>query len=123
MRMFVGGQTQVHGVGVSVENADGSGALEFGSFQNDLSNGATHAVLIIGTEEAAGLLGLAMDEVASGRLSTGSGRVCWGGFDCVAYGDFTGNNGPHGQPAESPPLGMALVRQASTNSNSADFDI
>jgi hypothetical protein len=71
---------------------------------------------------------MTFDEVVTGRLIQPDGRVCFALFgpptapvDCVAYGNYTGDNGTHGSPAAAPVLGMALVRQSRTNNNSADF--
>jgi hypothetical protein len=41
--------------------------------------------------------------------------------DCVAYGAFTGDNAPHGQPAIAPELGKALVRRSESDNNFNDF--
>lgn len=83
--------------------------------------------LLIATPWAQGLFCVTADLLAIGTLSSPSGRVCFGDcslrtdcgdgpVDCVAYGDFTGDNGIFGTPAASPPLGSALsARPQRTN--------
>ena len=71
---------------------------------------------------------IALDEVVSGQLISPDGRVCFGEFggapvDCVAYGNFTGDNAGHGLPAAQPVLGMALVRVAEMDDNADDFEL
>jgi len=116
---------------VTTQNADGSAAGDFGTFSMIASHNAAGEAFIMGTSDAAGLFGIAMDETATGTLVLQDGRVCFGEFpptsgtpvDCVAYGNFTGNNTGGGTPVDAPPLGMALMRQGnSQNGNDAtDF--
>jgi hypothetical protein len=60
------------------------------------------------------------DLLATGMLPYPDGRACFGDcdlrsesgsgpVDCVAYGNFTGDNAPFGSPAVSPMLGEALL--------------
>jgi hypothetical protein len=60
------------------------------------------------------------DLLATGALPYPDGRACFGDcdlrsdcgsgpVDCVAYGNFTGDNAPFGSPAVSPMLGEALL--------------
>jgi hypothetical protein len=86
--------------------------------------------MVMGTAEAQELFGITFDEVVSGRLIQPDGRVCFGFFgpppapvDCVAYGEYTGSNGDHGEPAVAPVPGMALVRISETNDNATDFEL
>lgn len=76
--------------------------------------------VLIATPRAEELFCITADLAATGALPHPDGRVCWGEcagrpdcpagpVDCVAYGDFTGDNGPFGMPAMSPPLGDALI--------------
>ena len=78
--------------------------------------------LFIATQRAADLFCITPDLLATGSLPFPDGRVCFGDtgpfgptcsaagpVDCVAYGDYTGDNGIFGSPAPSPVLGEALV--------------
>jgi len=77
--------------------------------------------ILVATPWAAGLLCVTPDLVATGTLPYPDGRVCFGnvgpfaggclatgGVDCVAYGQFTGDNGVFEDPAPALSLGMAL---------------
>lgn len=126
MRMTAPGQTIVQNQSVRAQGAGGQASGDFGRFTANLSNPTSGAAFIIGTADAAGLFGIAMDATAGGRLETPDGRVCFGDFagspvDCVAYGAFTGDNPGRGQPALAPPLGLALIRNTNTSNNAQDF--
>ena len=83
------------------------------------ANANNHNVLAA-TPWAQGLFCVTADLLATGVLPYPNGRVCFGDcdlrpdcgsgpVDCVAYGDFTGDNAPFGNPAMSPMLGEALL--------------
>jgi hypothetical protein len=79
--------------------------------------------ILVATPWAQDLFCVTADLVATGVLPFPNGRVCWGEcsvqpepptctsgpVDCLAYGNFTGNNSPFGSPAMAPMLGEALV--------------
>ncbi len=76
--------------------------------------------VLAATPWAQDLFCVTADLLASGVLPYPDGRACFGDcdlrpdcgsgpVDCVAYGNFTGNNDPFGSPAMSPVLGEALV--------------
>lgn len=76
--------------------------------------------ILAATRWAQDLFCVTADLLATGVLPYPNGRVCFGDcdlrqdcgsgpVDCVAYGDFTGDNAPFGSPAMSPLLGDALV--------------
>jgi hypothetical protein len=116
----------VNGQGVTNQTADGSAAPAFGSFTKNLTRTDAGVAMLIGTAEAEALFDLPFDQVVSGSLVQSDGRVCFGNFggdevDCVAYGNFTGDNGHHGDPAPRPQLGDTLVRISETDDNAADF--
>jgi len=109
------------------QNADGSSAGPFGTFDHNLTNTASGVRMLMGTAQAAQLFGIAMDQQVSGQLVIENGRVCYGVFggapvDCVAYGEFAGDNGSFGSPAAAPAAGEALNRIASSGKNDADFN-
>src|SRR5262245_17035402 len=126
LRLLAPGMTFVNGQRVTTQNADGSNADDFGSFDKNASNGANGSNILMGTADAAGLFGINMDTEVTGQLVLPDGRVCFGSFgggpvDCVAYGNFTGDNGSGGAPAAAPVLGMALSRQSTTGEDSTAF--
>lgn len=126
LRTLSAGQTAVQNQSVTTENSDGSSAPDFGTFaSNPTGNPGPGATMLIGTADAQVLFGIAMDQVVSGTLPFSDGRICFsnlnGPADCVAYGNFAGDNSGFGNPAVSPQLGMALVRLSGTDDNSADF--
>jgi hypothetical protein len=126
MRLLTAGMRFVQTQKVTAQNADGSSAPEFGTFAANVPNGTAGDHFIMGTADAAALFGITMDQTASGNLVVGDGRVCFGFFggmpvDCVAYGNYTGDNGTGGSPATAPALGMALLRQTNTNNDMNDF--
>lgn len=128
LRTIAFGQTLVMGQRMRTQLADGTAAADFGRFTKNLTNSASGVAMIMGTAEAEGLFGMTFDEVVTGRLVQPDGRVCWalfgpptGPVDCVAYGNYTGDNGKSGSPTVAPVLGMALVRHSETNDNATDF--
>jgi len=115
-------QTAVSGQEVRVQNADGSAAPVFGRFAGNLPNPDRGVAMLIATADAQELFGIAADQLASGTLASPAGRICFSGSnDCVAYGDFTGDNTGFGSPAAAPGPGQALVRIANDHDNSTDF--
>jgi hypothetical protein len=79
--------------------------------------------VLVETPWARDLFCVAPDLLASGSLPYPDGQVCFGTVgpvfrsgclalgpvDCLAYGEFTGDNGVFGSPAGAPALGEALV--------------
>ena len=126
MRTLNAFQVFVNGQGVHTQNADGSAGPDFGVFDHNLARTDAGVTMLIGTHAAAQQFGIAFDQEVDGRLIQPDGRVCFGIFggqpvDCVAYGNFTGDNSPHGQPAVAPQIGQALVRRSETDNNANDF--
>jgi hypothetical protein len=119
MRLLTSGMRFVANQEVTTQNADGSAGPDFGVFANAVPEGMAGDTFIMGTADAAGLFGISMDEEATGSLALPDGRVCFGAFpppagppvDCVAYGNFTGDNAGGGDPAVAAQLGMALTRE------------
>jgi hypothetical protein len=116
----------VNGQAVTTQNADGSAAPAFGAFDHNLSRTDAGVAMLIGTHAAAEQFGIALDQEVDGRLIQPDGRVCFAMFagmpvDCVAYGDFTGDNGANGPPAVAPESGRALVRRSESDHNFNDF--
>lgn len=130
LRTFAAGQTLVFGQHVRTQLADGTEVEEFGAFTKNLNNSQNGVAMLMGTAAAEGLFGIPFDEVVTGELVQPDGRVCFGIFgppvapvDCVAYGDYTGDNGTGGAPTVAPVPGMALVRISDTNDDATDFEL
>lgn len=125
LRMYSKDQGIVSGKAIAAQNADGSKAPNFGTFDHNITgNVEAGAPVLVGTPEAQALFGIPFDQVVTGHLVFPDGRVCYAGStDCVAYGDFTGNNGLFGTPAVRPELGQALVRISQSNDNSLAFKL
>lgn len=130
LRALVAGQTFVTNQRMRTQLADGTNAEDFGRFTKVLNNSQSGVAMLMGTAEAQALFGIPFDEVVTGRLVQPDGRVCFGLFgppaapvDCVAYGEYTGDNGTGGAPTVAPVLGMALVRVSDTNDDATDFEL
>jgi hypothetical protein len=128
LRLLSAGMMFVNNQHITTQNADGSAAGDFGVFDKNAANGANGANILMGTADAAGLFGVEMDTQVSGHLIFPDGRVCFGNFggqpvDCVAYGNFTGDNGGGGAPAAAPVLGMALSRTSTSGPDSTAFAV
>jgi len=112
-------------------DAAGNPLSDFGVFDHNETNTANGAHYIMATQAAVNLFQFTASQVVSGSLPFPSGRICWAPFltdyvDCVAYGNFTGNNGPWGTPAVSPGglvLQKALerIRIVTPHNNSTDY--
>ena len=128
LRTLASGQIFVNGQNFPTFNADGSDAANFGTFtQNFGAHPSAGVTILAGTQEAKDLFCVALDQIVTGRLVSPDGRVCFGLFDgpvdCVAYGNYTGDNTPRGQPAAAPQAGLALMRVSNTSDNQADFEL
>jgi hypothetical protein len=104
------------------------------TFTHDLTNGLQGARILIATAKLAALTGIEPDFVLPpGMLSPRAGRVCYrvnppqaegqttGVIDCVAYGKFTGDNGPYGPPTPITPDDRSIQRVALNYRNVDDW--
>jgi hypothetical protein len=104
------------------------------TFTHDVTRTEAGARVLIATRALAGLTGLEPDFVLPpGMLAPRAGRVCYrvnapqddpntvGVVDCVAYGDFTGDNGAFGPPTSITPDDRSLQRIDFTGRNRADW--
>lgn len=122
LRMTSPGQNFVQGQRITTFFADGTPGPDFGVFTSNVSSGAAGSRILMATQEAVEMFGIAADRVTTGRLPTPSGKVCFAGtVDCVAYGSFTGSNFGFGTPAAALEPGKALKRTQDSNNNAADF--
>ncbi len=83
-------------------------------------------VVLIATPQAEATLGLRADYVTTcAEIPVESGRVCvvrgTRAYDCVAYGQYTGDNGAGGPPVDGLPLDRTLVRIQATGYNQTDW--
>ncbi len=111
---------------------DGSGARtgEF-VFPGNTPVGATGRSILVATLEFAEAFSLQPDFVMPPNVIADSGRVCYRNVIgasrdvnvCLAYGNFTDNNGIFGGPAAALPVtgSSSLSRIAATSNNATDF--
>src|SRR5439155_12660014 len=101
------------------------------TFTHDLAIGLAGSRILLATPGLTSLAGFAPDFVLRpGMLAPRNGRVCYfvnppqnsgqptGVIDCVAYGKFTGENGPFGPPRPSRPT---IARSGASRSPAATW--
>lgn len=101
-------------------------------FQQNVARGVNGARVLIGTLASQAITGVKPDFVVEpGIIQPVNGRVCYRLFDgqggatvvdCIAYGDFTGENGSFGKPSRVTPDNRALARIALDGINRADWE-
>ena len=125
LRMILGGQTFVRNHSITSFSADGTPQPVFGTFGDNVSVGTSGSRILMATQEAVELFDITADHVTTGRLQFPSGRICFSSetVDCVAYGDFTGNNGIYGESAVALERGLSLHRTQDTQNNAADLEL
>jgi hypothetical protein len=133
LRTKASGQIFVNGQQFTQQNADGSEAPLFGAFTRSFpQRPALGVAMLAGTQAAQDLFCVAFDQIVTGRMVLPDGRLCFGLFDffdgkgarpvdCVAYGDYAGDNTLYGDPAVAPEPGQSLVRISETDDNRSDF--
>lgn len=139
LRLLSAGQTHLTNGGGTALVFDDATASEDGrrvfQFTRDPANGAAGARILVGTAQLETVSGVKPDFVLpAGFLRARTGRVCYyvnapqpqgqptGFLDCVAYGEFTGENGTFGKPVRTTPDNRALQRVDLSGSNVADWD-
>lgn len=113
LRMTSSRQQYVAGHGIVTFLPDGAPGPLFGVFAADAASGLAGRRILMATQQAVDFFGIAADHVTAGRLFFPSGRVCFSSqleVDCLAYGEYTGDNGEYGQPAAALQPGLALHR-------------
>jgi hypothetical protein len=99
-------------------------------FPQNVTRGLADTKILIASTKARDLAGVTPDFLLpNGWLHPKDGRVCYAvsngsGYvpvDCVAYGDFTGNNGQFGPPTPLTPDNRALQRAATKGRNRTDW--
>jgi hypothetical protein len=111
LQMWRSGQNFVGGHDLLAYGPAGSPKENF--LASDVPGGANQSTILIATQEAAELFGIAADETLSpaNQLDPSGGAVCWEDLDCVSWGSFGGSlPSPGGTPAPAIPDGMALRR-------------
>jgi hypothetical protein len=113
------------------EDATGSNQQTF-LFTKNVAVGTVGASVLIGTARLGELAQLVPDLILpNGFLSPEGGRVCYrasdelGEFetiDCLAYGDFSGNNGTFGPAVRAAPTNRSLDRVRYTEINRTDWE-
>ena len=124
LQMISSGQRFVGGRTIHFYDATGSETGSF-TFPDNVSNAATGSSILVGTSEFAAVSTVTPDFTMSPGIMSPSGRVCFQTVDCVAYGDFSGDNGSYGSPATALPLEGLLSlkrgRTATPKSNATDY--
>lgn len=112
LQMYGAGENHVAGHKLRTYNAAGA-VVGTSTFATDVPNGANQSTIVLATPQAAAQFGVAADLAlaAPGSISPAGGAVCWEGFDCVSWGNFSGPlPSAAGTPAPTIPDGMALRR-------------
>ncbi len=126
LKMNSTGQRFVAGRKVEFYDSTGTPTGTF-TFPIIVSNGANNSSILVGTSQFAQVSTVAPDFIMASNVMAPSGRVCFETIDCVAYGDFTGDNNGFGQSAEALPvaglLSLKRVRTASPKNNSTDYSL
>jgi hypothetical protein len=112
------------------EDATGANSQTF-LFTKDVAIGVAGATVLVATTRLGELAQLTPDLVLpDGFFSPSGGRICYwaadvlGTFkriDCLAYGDFSGTNGPFGAPVRAAPTNRSLDRVRYTGDNRTDW--
>jgi uncharacterized protein (TIGR03382 family) len=118
------GACTLDGVAVTLEDARGQLLPCFVRLEGPPPR--TTGVVLVATPRAEEALGLRADYVTTcAEVPLESGRVCvvrgTKAYDCVAYGQYTGDNGAGGPPADGLPLDRTLVRVQATGYNQTDW--
>jgi len=139
LRMLAPGQTQLSNLGgargtteIVLDDASGSATTRrVLVFTRDMNRGVAGARILIATQALATLAGITPDFILpTGFLPPRAGRVCYrvnppndgaGVIDCVAYGRFTGDNGPYGPATPITPDNRSLQRVNRTGRNVGDW--
>ena len=129
LHMLAAGQNQLsNGAGLVFFDAAGSAATaRIFRFQlPDPTVATAGARVLIATARLATVAGVTADYVLEpGVLAPGGGRVCYftaSTSDCVAYGNFSGDNGDFGRPTRLTPDNRSLDRVDHSGDSRADWD-
>jgi hypothetical protein len=128
LRMTANDQTAIMNVAAVIfDDATASAAGQrLAIFPQNVLRGLVDAKILIASTKARDLSGVTPDFLLpSGWLHPKDGRVCYAvsngsGYapiDCVAYGNFTGDNGSFGPPTPLTPDNRALQRTATEGRN------
>lgn len=132
LRMLEANQNGIANVAAIVfDDASGSeDGRRVAIFTQNVGRGVEGAKILIASTKARDLADVAPDFLLpSGYLRPTAGRVCYAVnttsglalVDCVAYGEFTGDNGSFGPPTPRTPDNRALQRAAYSGRNRADW--
>ena len=132
LRMLQPDQNQLQlGAGIEIFDQDGDLVQQF-TFAGPAQRALPDTRVLIGTAKLAALAGILPDfPLDSGVLPPKNGRVCYLApigavpqrIDCLAYGTFTGDNGPFGDPTPITPDNRSLqrARDSADADNASDF--
>lgn len=97
LQMIASGQNFVGGHSLRVSDASGS-LIASVPLSNDVGNGANQSSILLATSEAVTLFGVTADFTMPAVLPLSGGKLCFDGFDCVAWGGYTGPSSGVGAP-------------------------
>lgn len=130
LTMAAGGQNFVNGHKLLFFDAAGVKTGEV-LLNKNMASGANGSSILIATSAFEAAFKVTPDFILpEGLMAPTSGRVCFDAIDCVAYGEFTGNNGTYGDPAPGfPPDGRvsltikAVTPPSAASKNSNDYEL
>ncbi len=114
LQTFAAGQSFISGHQVLVYDAAGAQIGTY-TFTSNLANGANQAKILVATPEAVAFFGVSANLSMTPTIPAAGGKVCWDGFDCVAWGSYSGSSIGVGTPAAPDGIpGLALKRRLDT---------
>ena len=105
LQAFATGQNTVSGQSVTVFNAAGTSIGTF-VFPANVPNGANQAKILIATPQAASFFGVFPDLTMTAIIPPSGGKICYGSFDCVAWGIYSGSSAGVGPPFNATGVGL-----------------
>ena len=139
LQMYSGGQNQVAGNSVVVYNATDAIVGTY-TFTANVANGTNQSFILLATPAAQTRFGITPDLSMTPALVPSGGKLCFGSFDCVSWGNYIGDRinpsatGTAFQATQGLMPGRAVRRDISagnaslleasddTNDSAADFD-
>ena len=123
LKMNSPGQTFVSGHQIWFFDAGGVQTGTF-TFTGNVSNGNTNDSILVGTVAFEAVATVVPDFTMAADVMAPDGRVCFETIDCVAYGNYVGDNTGYGTPAAALPITgvQSLIRiLTGTPDNSTDY--
>ena len=90
LQMYTGGQNQVNGHAVQVFDATDTILGTF-TFNQSVANGASQSYILLATSAAETQFGVNADLAMSSVIPLAGGKICFDSFDCVVWGNYSGD--------------------------------